>query len=161
MGNTNKTIIGLTAAGRIVQPSDFSKVEEVIFGKSMGFDQETITILAQYACNEHLDDVTHGVVAQILAIQLLKISLHESLEDAEQFFRTTKDGTEYDFGNYLARSLKDKVRKMKIAADTFSGYSDTGRRKMIKSLAKELCSLFAENFEFYSTKYDFIIKDGI
>jgi hypothetical protein len=99
-------------------------------------------------------------LTELLAIQLLKLSLQDTLNDASEFFKTTKDGTEYDFGNYLARSLRAKVSHIKRAADEFGGYSEKGKNRMVKSTATQLNKLYAELFEFYQMKYEFIIKDG-
>jgi hypothetical protein len=121
---------------------------------------ESVMILSQFSCNEHLDGVVLLSLTELLAIQLLKLSLQDTLNEAETFFRTNKDGESFDFGNALARSMRNKVYRIKQAADGFSGYSDKGKRRMITHVIKQLNKLYAELFEFYELKYEFIIRDG-
>lgn len=160
MDNTDRSIEGITSSGRIVSLADYHKAEEKILEILPKFDMGTVTKLAEFACNEHLDGVVLITLTELLAIQLLKLSLQDTLDSAEKYLRTDTDNVPYDFGNAFAQSLRNKVFKLKQATDTFTGYSTKGKNRMVIHTVKHLNGIYAELFEFYQMKYEYIIKDG-
>lgn len=118
-------------------------------------DHESVNILTQYACNEHLDEVTFAVIIQVIAINLFKIAIGSSIDQL-----LNEDKEEIEIAKPLAYTLRRIILQMKEGVAVIPGYSEKGKSRMISRLREEIASCYSSHFEFYSTGVDYIIKDG-
>lgn len=150
---------GVTEAGRVVSPADALHAEEALIDFVARGTFRTITILTESGCAEHVDPVVLDSVTECVALLLYEKSACD-LSQAMQAMFTASPESEFDFKKSLAGSLRDNIRILKGQVANLNGYSNQAKKRYIDGIADKCARIYANNFPFYSSGVDYIIKDG-